>query len=192
MKCACGKSFVQYSTLQTKCPNCTFKAAITKKAIKQDKEPFQIQKFVTGAKTKPKRKKTPKQLAEINAWNWCSRYIRLKHSVNGQFCVCYTCGKRHSIKGVDAGHFISSDIDAVKYHLNNIRPQGPSCNRFKQGKHYEFEMNLIDEIGKDEVENLKELAKTEVHRTEQDYRELANFFRTKVKQLQQEFHVKIW
>jgi len=191
MKCKCGNEFRQYSTLDKICPNCKIKAIKQQKTAKVSKYPYQIQKFNSGDKTKPKRQKTDFQKAKAKAWLWFSRYIRLKYSKNG-VCRCYTCGKFHDIKKMDAGHFITRSKTATFLNENNCRPQCMGCNRFQQGRSYDFEQNLIEEIGKEEVENLKELAKTEVHRTEQDYLEIAETYRIKVKQLQKEFGVKIW
>jgi len=190
--CHCGNTFVRYSTLVAKCPKCQIKALQRKKDAKQDKLPFQVQKFNTGQKTKPKRQKTEKQKAKANAWTWFSRFIRLSHSVNGEYVVCYTCGKIHGIKEVDAGHFITRSKDSVLFNENNCRPQCKKCNRFQQGRSYDFEVKLIDEIGREKVEQLKELAKMPVHYTVEDYEQIASLYKFKVNNLQKEYGAKLW
>lgn len=190
--CHCGNTFVRYSTLVTKCPKCQIKAMQSKKESKQDKLPFQVNKFNTAIKTKPKRQKTEKQKAKANAWTWFSRFIRLSHSVNGEYVVCYTCGKIHGIKEVDAGHFITRSKDSVLFSENNCRPQCKKCNRFQQGRSYDFEIKLIDEIGREKVEQLKELAKMPVHYTVEDYEQIASLYKFKVNNLQKEYGVKLW
>ena len=191
MKCNCGNTFVQYSTLVSICPSCQIKALQQKKQSNIEKYSFIIGKHHSGAKTKQKRQKSDFIKAKEKAWLWFSRFIRLNHSINGA-CKCYTCGSVHDIKKMDAGHFITRSKTAVFLNENNCRPQCMGCNRFQQGRSYDFEQHLIEEIGKEEVENLKELAKIEVHRTEQDYLEIAETYRINVKQLQKEFGVKIW
>lgn len=190
--CKCGNTFIQYSTLVTKCPKCQIKAMQSKKEAKQDKLPFQVQKFNTGQKTKPKRQKSEKQKAKANAWTWFSRFIRLSHSVNGEYVVCYTCGKIHGIKEVDAGHFITRSKDSVLFNENNCRPQCKKCNRFQQGRSYDFEIKLIDEIGIRGVDALKELAKFTIHFTTADFEQIASVYKFKVNNLQKEFGVKLW
>ena len=190
--CHCGNTFVRYSTLVTKCPKCQIKAMQSKKESKQDKLPFQVNKFNTAIKTKPKRQKSEKQKAKANAWTWFSRFIRLSNSVNGEYVVCYTCGKIHGIKEVDAGHFITRSKDSVLFNENNCRPQCKKCNRFQQGRSYDFEVKLIDEIGREKVEQLKELAKMPVHYTVEDYEQIASLYKFKVNNSQKEFGVKLW
>jgi len=190
--CHCGNTFVRYSTLVTKCPKCQIKAMQSKKESKQDKLPFQVNKFNTAIKTKPKRQKTEKQKAKANAWLWFSRYIRLSNSINGQYVVCYTCGTPHGIKEVDAGHFISRSKDSVLFNENNCKPQCRKCNRFQQGRSYDFEIKLTDEIGPIGMERLKELARLPHHFEVNGFEQIASIYRLKVKQLQQEYGVRIW
>jgi len=164
----------------------------SKKESKQAKLPFQVNKFNTAIKTKPKRQKSEKQKAKANAWTWFSRFIRLSNSVNGEYVVCYTCGKIHGIKEVDAGHFITRSKDSVLFNENNCRPQCKKCNRFQQGRSYDFEVKLIDEIGREKVEQLKELAKMPVRYTVEDYEQIASLYKFKVNNSQKEFGVKLW
>ena len=190
--CLCGNTFVQYSTLDKICPKCKIKAATVKKQAKRDKLPYQVQKFSIGQQTKPKRQKSEKQKAKQRAWLWFSRFIRLCHSVNGQYVVCYTCGKVHGIKEVDAGHFITRSRESVLFNENNCRPQCKKCNRFQQGRSYDFEVKLIDEIGREQVWKLKELAKITVHYDVEDYEQIAEVYKCKVNNLKKEIGMKIW
>ena len=132
-------------------------------------------------KTTSKRKKTAKQVAQDRADEWFSKHIRLKYSyeVSGVIkCKCYTCGKEHNILEVENGHFQSRRHKLTRYHLNNARPQDPYCNKYLHGNVEVFESNLILEVGKEEVENVKELARQTGEDTEMFYREMSDKYRT--------------
>lgn len=122
-----------------------------------------------------------------------SRYIRLKHSENG-LCTCYTCGAILPIKESECGHFQKRANKATRFHENNSRPQDKKCNSNikHNGKQVEFRINLINEIGLKEVEEIERLARSSVKMSAKDYRDIADHYREKVNQLQKELGVKYW
>jgi hypothetical protein len=71
---------------------------------------------------------------------------------------CYTCGRLHPWKELDAGHYIGQKNRGVRWDLRNVRPQDTRCNTRQEGEHWKFRMNLVVEIGEDQVKDLEFLA----------------------------------
>lgn len=198
--CKCGREFFTYSPLQSDCPKCAY-AKITERASNKTyaskKAPWQYRSTIKGGsavkspQNKPKRKKSDLQVAKDAAWRWVSRYVRLTRSNNGA-CKCYTCGAWKSIKNIDAGHFISRSYLPTLYHQNNSRPQCVKCNRYKNGLNFEFEQNLIAEIGLDRVNELKRLAKTFMKDTIEYHRGVEAEYKKLVMDLQVKMGVSYW
>jgi len=140
-----------------------------------------------------KKELTPRQKAMNSADTWFSRYIRLKHSeVIGDIivCTCITCNDKHGIKSIDAGHYVNRDHKLVRFNENNARPQCHQCNRFKSGKHAIFGINLAKEIGIDEVDNLRQMSLFPGEDNELFYKEQAEIYRLKFKELLKEKGIK--
>ena len=78
----------------------------------------------------------------------CRRLIRQKWGLQ-----CYTCG--NPTDHPHTGHFIPSSVCSValRYDLDNLRPQCYRCNIHLSGNWIEFEKRL----GKKEAERLKRL-----------------------------------
>ncbi len=57
---------------------------------------------------------------------------------------------------MQCGHFVSRVYLVTRWDENNCRVQCVGCNMFGGGKTLDFEENLIDEIGEDEVRELKQ------------------------------------
>ncbi len=95
-------------------------------------------------------------------------YIRLKYTLKihngGLLAKCYTCGKVWPLetsqdwKNYHAGHYWKADKrsghQAVRFDLDNIRPQCSQCNTFRGGMMSEFAFNLIREIGEQKFTEL--------------------------------------
>lgn len=77
---------------------------------------------------------------------------------DGGFTACFTCGRPHHWKDLDAGHYIGRSNRGVRWDLRNIRPQCTRCNSYQEGMHYKFRQNLVVEIGLAEVEELEGIA----------------------------------
>jgi len=87
-------------------------------------------------------------------WKHFSLYVKLKHSENG-WASCFTCGG--SIQGSDchAGHYLSKGSFPVHYfNEDNVRPQCWDCNINLQGNVEVFRERLIEEVGKEKVDDL--------------------------------------
>ena len=68
---------------------------------------------------------------------------------------CYTCGRLHLWKEMDAGHYIGRSNRGTRFDLRNIRPQCTKCNSYQEGMHWKFRQNLVIELGEKEVEALE-------------------------------------
>ncbi len=68
---------------------------------------------------------------------------------------CISCGSYEADQW-DGGHFVSSDqYPAVRFDLANINKQCRHCNKHRHGATAAYEINLIDKIGRAEVDRLK-------------------------------------
>ena len=105
-------------------------------------------------------------------WTWCSRYIRLRDSV--EYCKkagisldsgvgqCCTCGKIVQWKYADAGHFISrgsGGISGVYFDERNIHLQCKNCNGFHQGNAQNYQDFMLRKYGQEVLDQLRWLDK---------------------------------
>lgn len=122
-----------------------------------------------------------------------SRYIRLKYSHNGK-CTCYTCGSLRDVTDIDNGHFQKREHQATRYHEDNCRPQCKTCNGDikHNGKQIEFRENLVREIGEDNVQEIEQLARSVFKTNYKHFKDLADYYREKVNELQKQLNIKIW
>ncbi len=110
---------------------------------------------------------------KTTAWNWCSKYIRLRDAIAycekygidlGQYndptlviVKCCTCSTAKSWKWMDAGHFHSRGLgggSGVYWDERNIAAQCKQCNKWRQGAAQEFEVYLIDLYGQEVLDEL--------------------------------------
>ena len=131
--------------------------------------------------------------AMSNADTYFSRYIRLIYSNFGN-CTCFTCGTEKPIKSVDNGHYMKREHKATRYHENNCRPQCKTCNGDTKhnGKQAEFRVNLVNEIGEEMVSKIEFLSKTTFKVNSKYFREISDYYRLKVNELQKKLKVKYW
>ena len=98
------------------------------------------------------RKKAPPRPAKLkkDLWELCKQITRLRHGYN-----CYTCGQK--CEAPHTGHFISSSVCSVamRYSLDNLRPQCYRCNIHLSGNWIAFENRLLSQFGELYVKALK-------------------------------------
>lgn len=111
-----------------------------------------------------------------------SLYIRLRDSRDG-LCKCITCGKLFSIKEGDAGHFISRKHESTRYDEKNVAAQCRYCNRFSQGKQFEFGGAIDKKYGIGTAEKLLLKSKMACKRDTSDYRYMYEFYKVKLEEL---------
>jgi hypothetical protein len=109
----------------------------------------------------------------------CHDYIRLRDK--GNPCIC--CGRPLGYK-FDAGHYLESGNNPkIRYDENNIHAQSVYCNQYQGGNSDDYRGRLIAKIGVDEVERLESMKGGTVKRTAQDYKDIEDYYKDKLKQL---------
>lgn len=138
-----------------------------------------IAKKKVRAKEKREYQKKDITIREEAARRTCHKYINLRDK--GRNCIC--CDRPlHS--GVNAGHFHESGNNPlIRYDEDNIHSQSIYCNMYKGGDSGDYRGNLIKKIGIDRVERLDRLKGGTMKRTCDDYREIENYYKEKIKQL---------
>ena len=102
-----------------------------------------------------------------SAWRWCSRYIRLRDSI--EYCRevnipldsgvvrCCTCPAVKQWKYGDAGHFIGRGLggsSGVYFAERNIHFQCKQCNAFLQGNPEAYRKFMLEKYGEEIVKEL--------------------------------------
>jgi hypothetical protein len=107
-------------------------------------------------KTKIRKKSLrpyPKLKAE--AEKWFHLFIRLRDSLKTtktvHHCICYTCGKDIPFKQIQAGHFRHGKLD---FDEDNLHGQCQACNKWGHGKLDLYTIHLINDYGKEFVDDL--------------------------------------
>ncbi len=101
------------------------------------------------------------------AWEWCSKYIRLRDAIAYQkkypevelgWVKCCTCDRIIFIwKNCDAGHFISKSrggLSGVYFDERNIHAQCKDCNGFHQGQYHKYKLFMRDKYGQEVIDLL--------------------------------------
>lgn len=97
-------------------------------------------------------KKPSRKTLKAKAWKAFSEYMRRSYADHREMCECYTCGKVDHWKKMQAGHFVGSRCNAVLFNEEVVRVQCPACNIFLHGNYHEYTLKMIDEVGRDQVE----------------------------------------
>jgi len=119
--------------------------------------------------------KTRKKAAKLA----CHLFIRTRDK--NDLCIC--CNRPLG-KNFDAGHFIESGNNPkIRFDEDNIHAQSVYCNQYKGGNSDDYRGNLIKKIGLERVERLESMKGGTVKRTAEDYKEIENYYKAKIKQL---------
>jgi hypothetical protein len=81
------------------------------------------------------------------AWDFCSKYIRLKYSDKNGFVKCYTCSTIKFYKEMQAGHGFGGRGNSILFDERIVRPQCAPCNVWKYGNYDVFKIKLEKEYG---------------------------------------------
>lgn len=84
---------------------------------------------------------------------------------------------------MDCGHFRSRRYNATRFDETNCQVQCPKCNRFNEGEHYQFGINLNIKYGPGTAEGLIAKSRELVKITEIEYDEMIKYYQDKVKAL---------
>ena len=105
-------------------------------------------------------KKACRKRGDLDAalWKLFSKFVRLRDADEYGMCRCITCGRLFYWLEGDAGHFITRDHKATKFHPMNVHAQCPMCNRFKSGEQYKFGQAIDRILGAGTADTLNILA----------------------------------
>ena len=105
-----------------------------------------------------------------------SEYIRISNSDNDGNTKCVTCGKVENWKQQDCGHFISRTHMSTRWDERNVGTQCKYCNRYCQGRQYEFSKYLGQELS----EELYLLSKQTRKISEIELQEMIEYYKNKI------------
>lgn len=130
-------------------------------------------------------KKAPKTIAKLkkDLRLVLHKYIRLRDCGGSDFGTCISCGKTYPARDLDAGHFLPSTYQSVRFEEKNIWAQCQSCNRFKHGNLVEYRANLIQKIGREAVEALEARRHDTFKQTREWYEEKIQYYKQKLESL---------
>jgi hypothetical protein len=116
-------------------------------------------------------------------WKVFSEYIRLRDADENGYCVCCTSGQRVHWKECDAGHFISRDKKATKYHEQNVHAQNRNHNRFRSGEQFLHGKFIDNKYGPGTADKLLMLSRQPYKLGQFEIDQLTKYYREKVKEL---------
>jgi len=133
-------------------------------------------------KEKTRRKNNMKTNSELmsDAQDSFNAFIRERDKGLG----CISCKKPFGQMKYDAGHYFSRNGHKnITYHENNVHGQCVHCNQHLHGNHIEYQINLVEKIGMEEMMKLYEIA-YEIRRYDNDeLRGIISLYKKKLKEL---------
>lgn len=112
--------------------------------------------------------------AKQKAWDWCSKYIRLRDSFDptaqhlyGQCCTCKKYISSFGRDCGDAGHFIPRGIggsSGVYFDERNIHLQCKRCNKWGHGMPTEYRQFMLNKYGQEVIDKLEFLHKNQSYK----------------------------
>jgi hypothetical protein len=109
----------------------------------------------------------------------CHAYIKARDM--GNLCIC--CDRPLG-KNYDSGHFLESgNHPKIRYDEDNIHSQSVYCNQYKGGDSDDYRGRLINKIGVARVRRLESMKGGTVKRTCEDYKEIEDYYKAKLKQI---------
>lgn len=102
---------------------------------------------------KIKEKSISKLMKELDAV--FSKWVRESEADEYGYCECYTCGNKHKISSMNAGHFLPRKIMPTRWDEMNVKPQCVPCNYTRQGEPQKFREHLVKDYGEDAVKRLE-------------------------------------
>ena len=173
-KCkVCKTPFKPFNSLQAWCsPECGVELASQKLEQKKKRERAQEKRQFYDNDIKTRREAAKRV---------CHQFIRIRD--RDKPCIC--CGKPLG-SNYQAGHFIPSGQNPLtRYDENNIHGQRLDCNYFKGGDSGDYEKNLRARVGNKTVDDLLERKGGTMKRTAQDYKDIEDYYKSKIKHLKQ-------
>lgn len=87
-------------------------------------------------------------------------YIRRRDADNETgYCKCISCNKIIHYTESDGGHFISRKHLSTRYDEQNVNAQCRKCNRFEDGRQFEYSLNLGEQLSNELLVKSKQILK---------------------------------
>lgn len=174
--CKCGKEYIQYNTMMTKCVECMLKAG-KKLTVKKDKA---FKKETRERKQKLKSKADWLKEAQIEF----NKYIRLEDHDK----PCISCGRHHEGQ-YHAGHYKTvGGNPELRFEVLNCHKQCAPCNNHLSGNIVNYRVNLIEKIGQKRVDWLE--GPHEIpHRTIEDIKAIKTKYAKLARELKKELEL---
>lgn len=132
-----------------------------------------------------KKKPKPKTLKQLKdkCWTLFSEYIRRKDADEGGTVECFTCRRLFFWREVHAGHFVAGRTNAVLFDERIVRPQCISCNIWKGGNYSAYTLRMLDEVGREKVEDYLALKGKTLKYTKSDILDLIELYKGKLREI---------
>ncbi|HTG55388.1 MAG TPA: recombination protein NinG [Niabella sp.] len=132
--------------------------------------------------------KKPKKASALKKelWEVFSLHQKLVHSVDGEWCQCYTCDKPIKIgdSGCQGGHCLSKAANGnIYFDERAVRPQCYRCNVNLGGMHYEFNEKLKQEIGIQAWQDMYDNRKAVVKKNADWYIDKIQYYKAEIERL---------
>ena len=112
-----------------------------------------------------------------------SEIVRRSAADDYGWVQCVTCGVKVQWKASDAGHYESRRHNMTRFDKRNVKPQCRTCNRYEEGRKYEFGKYLVGIYGKDIIDELRTLAHTVKRFTVDELEEMITEFKKELEKL---------
>ena len=126
-----------------------------------------------------KKKKTQKYW-KVKIDKVYHEYIRRRDADNDTgYCTCVSCKKIIHFTESDGGHFISRKHLSTRYDEENVNAQCRKCNRFEDGRQFEYSLTLGEEVANKLLIKSKQILKLD----DTDWLEIFETYRDKLAEL---------
>lgn len=129
-------------------------------------------------------KKNKRQRLIKNLDDAFSLYIRLRDRVSEDYAKCITCGAVNIWKGenkVDCGHFQVRQHMGTRWNEKNCAAQCVTCNKYNQGRQYEFGLALDSKFGKGTADKMLVFSRKVTKYGIYDLEEMIKYYENKIK-----------
>lgn len=116
------------------------------------------------------------------AWEAFSTYIRTRDCFIQTGSLdegeCITCGRRYTIKQLQAGHFVSGRNNAVLFSERGVHNQCYGCNVGKNGNPLRYFVWMENIYGREVIDELMAESEKTIKYKDSDYDEIAEKYRS--------------
>ena len=112
-------------------------------------------------------------------WSEFSKVVRMADADENGYCTCFTCGCRKHYKEMQCGHMVAGRTNSILFD-ESCRVQCYACNCCKNGNQGIFVLKMVDEMGRDYVDDVFRRSKKTKKFTEDELKELLETFKDQV------------